>query len=207
MRHINISRAISLAALAAGLGTSAFGQVAPYESYQEQPAPNKQNPQAYFGFDLDFSKKSANPNIDYPSFSNPRNPVQNVRYMPYSLVAGSGSGACFEISSNSAPAGSDLLLSVQNAAGNWVWLADDNAGNGQFFARIYVPNGSGAMVRISEYVTWISEGQQNTVNQANIGVVKVNADPGSAVTASSCRLSGKPFWQSNLNSGNPYNPS
>jgi hypothetical protein len=207
MRHINISSAISLAALAAGLGTSAFGQVAPYQSYQEQPAPNKQNPQAYFGFALDFSKKSANPNIDYPSFPNPRNTVQNVRYMPYSLVAGSGSGACFEISSNSAPAGSDLLLSVQNAANNWVFLADDNAGNGQFWARIYVPNGHGVTVRISEYLTWISEGQQNTVNQANIGVVKVNADPGSAVTASSCRVSGKPFWQPTLNSGNPYNPS
>ena len=207
MRHINISRAISLAALAAGLGTSAFGQVAPYESYQEQPAPNKQNPQAYFGFDLDFSKKSANPNIDYPSFPNPRNPVQNVRYMPYSLVSSVGSGACFEIFSNSAPAGSDLLLSVQNAAGNWVWLADDDAGNGQFWARIFVPANSGQTVRISEYVTWISEGQQNTLNQANIGVVKVNADPGSAVTASSCRVSGRPFWQSGLNSGNPYNPS
>jgi len=207
MRHINISRAISLAALAAGLATSAFGQQSPYESYQEQPALHKQDALAYFGFDLDFTKKSANPNIDYPTFPNPRNTANIVRYKPYSLVAASGSGACFEIFSNTAPAGSDLLLSVQNAANQWVFLADDNAGNGQFWARVYVTNGQGVTLRISEYVTRLANGQLNTLNQANIGVVKVNADPGGAVTATSCHLSGKPFWQFNANSGNPYNPS
>jgi len=203
---MNIGSAIGLAALVAGMATTAFGQVAPYRSYQEQPAPNKQNAIAYFGYDLDFSKTSANPNNNYPFFPNPRNPVQNVKYMPQIFTAATGSGACFEIASTSTPAGSDLLLSVQNAAGNWVWLADDNAGAGQFRARMYIPAQAQYSVRISEYVTWVSEGQQNTLNQANIGGIKVNADPGSAITASSCRIAGMPFWQPNLNGGNPYNP-
>lgn len=207
MRHMNIGKAISLAALAAGFGTSAFGQVLPYESYQEQPAPTKQSAMAYFGYDLDFTKTSVNPNNNYQFFQNPRNPVQNVKYQPQIFTAAVGSGACFEISSGSAPAGSDLLLSVQNTAGNWVWLADDNAGGGQFRARLYIPAQAQYSVRISEYQTWVSEGQQNTLNQANISMIKVNADPGSTISASSCRQTGVPFWQPNLNSGNPYNPS
>jgi hypothetical protein len=182
------------------MATSAFAQVAPNSFYQEQPAPAKQSAMAYFSYDLDFTKTSINPAINYYTAPNPRAPGNIVKFRPHTFVAAIGAGACFEISS-SGPAGSDLILSVANQAGNYVWVADDNAGGGQFRARMYLPASAQYTVRISEYFS------PNNNNQNAIGIIKVNADPGSAITASSCRTAGMPYWQPNLNAGNPYNPS
>lgn len=200
MYSINFTRAIGLSALAVGLATSAFGQVSPNSFYQEQAAPNKQNAMAYFTYDLDFTKTSVNPAINYFTAPNPRSPANIVKFRPHTFVAAIGPGACFEISS-SGPAGSDLILSVENQAGNFVWVADDNAGGGQFRARLYMNGSAQYTVRISEYFS------PNNNNQNAINIIKVNADPGAAITAASCRVNGMPFWQYNLNAGNPYNPS
>jgi hypothetical protein len=200
MRHVNIRRAVSQSILAAGLATSAFAQIAPFHAYTEQPAPNKGETVNALQFDLDFTKTSLNPAINYPTFPNPKFPQRIVKYEPYSFTASLTPGGCFEMASVG-PTGSDLLLSVQNQGGYWVWLADDNGGNGQFKARLYIKSGAKYTVRISQSTT------PNNNDQNGILVRKINADPGSAITASSCRVPGVPFWQPDLNLGNPYNPS
>jgi hypothetical protein len=200
MYSINFKRAISLSALAVGLATSAFGQIAPVLSYMDEPVTAKGQTYLTLRPDLDFTKTSANPAADFPTFPNPRNPGNIVKYYTLNLVAAQFPGGCFEIASFG-PAGSDVILSVQNQAGTWKWLADDNSGGGQFRARIYLPDNASYLARISEYSS------PNNNNTNSIDFMKVNRDGGSAITATSCRATGMPFWQPNLNSGNPFNPS
>ena len=92
------------------------------------------------------------------------------------------------------------MVSVQNFAGNWTWLADDLSGGPQFFARFYIKPAAQNDVRISQY----TNGNPN--DQITVYVRKVKANPGATINASSCRLLNRPYWQMDLNSGNPYNP-
>jgi hypothetical protein len=203
MLHADIRIALGLSALAVGLATSAFGQVAPpgpYQFYSENPAPNKGNLAGGQQYDLDFTKKSLDPAIDYPTFPNPKAPQNIVKYQDHFFAANVGLGACFEIAS-SGPAGSDLVVSAQNQAGTHVWLADDNNGNGQFRLRFFIKAGAQYHVRVHEYSS------PNNNNRDGIIVRKFNLDPGAAITATSCRAAGVPYWQFDLNGGNPYNPS
>jgi hypothetical protein len=200
MLPMNIRKAVSLSALTAGLVTSAFGQAGPFNFFQEQLAPIKGNLMHAFQYDLDFTKVSINPAINYATFPNPNAPQFIVKFSPQFFASNIAPGACYEIQS-SGPVGSDLLLSVLNQAGNWVWLADDNDGNGQFRARLFIKSGAQQNVRISEYAS------PNNNNQNGIVVRKFFLDPGSVITATSCRAVGVPFWQMDLNLGNPFNPS
>jgi hypothetical protein len=199
MLHMNFRKAISLSALAAGLATSAFAQTAPFQFYLEQPAPNPGNLAGVQEYDLDFTKTSLNPAINYPTFPNPKFPQNIVRYQPHNFTASVGLGACFEISS-SGPVGSDLIVSVQNQAGTWVWLADENAGNHQFRARFFIRAGLPRALRVSESKS------PNPNNQNRITVRKLNQTPGTAITATSCRVAGLPYWQLDVNGGYPILP-
>jgi hypothetical protein len=200
MRHLNIRRAVSLSVLAAGLAASAFGQAGPYKLYSESLAPNKGDMANGLQYDLDFTKTSLNPALNYPTFPNPKAPQNIVKFHPHFFFINIAPGACFEIQS-SGPVGSDILISGRNQAGNYVWLADNNDGNGQFRVRIFIKSGAQNHVRIHEAKS------PNNNNQNGIVVRKLNRDPGAAITATSCRAVGVPFWQSDLNFGNPYNPS
>jgi hypothetical protein len=199
MRSINIIRAVSLAVLAAGWAASASAQGGPFNTFSEYVAPNKGNLVHAFMYDLDFTKTSVNPAINYATFPNPKAPQFIVKFSPQFFSTQVAPGSCYEIQS-SGPVGSDLILSVLNQAGNWVWLADDNDGNRQFRARVYIKSGAQYNVRISEY-------SPNNNDQNGIAVRKFNLDPGDVITATSCRSAGVPFWQPDLNGGNPYNPS
>lgn len=196
---MHIGKYLKVAGLSAmasfGLSVSAFGQ--PYQHYQEKSAPNTGDMSVFHHYFLDFTTSSANPAYNWPTFTNPRNNSSVVRYAPHRITAAVSPGGCFEISS-SAPMGSDILLSVQNNAGTWKFIADDNAGLGQFLARVYVKPSAQYEFRISEY----SPG--NNSNQPNIYVKKLKLNPGSSINSSSCRVSGIPYWQHDLNSGNPY---
>lgn len=200
MHFKKIGKAIRLATLAAGLATTAFAQVGPYNFFSENPAPNKGDVMQGIQYDLDFTKISINPAINYSTFPNPKAPQNIVKFSPQFFFSNIAPGACYEINS-AGPAGSDLILSVMNQAGNWVWLADDNAGGGQFRARLFIKPGAQQVIRISEYAS------PNNNNQNGIIIRKLNLDPGAAITAISCRQAGTPFWQRDLNLGNPFNPS
>lgn len=194
MQYGNIMKLVGLATLAIGFATSAHAY--PYQFYQEETAVNYGDESLFWHFGLDFTATSANPANNFLTFTNPRSTL-TVKYHPLSIVS---LGGCYEIHTTGA-SGSDPIISVQNQAGTWTWLADDNGGNGQFWARVYLkPSGSNEL-RISQY----SNG--NTNDQLEVYVRKVKADPDSVITAHSCRLSGTPFWQYDQNSGNPYSRS
>lgn len=199
MSFRNMRNAVGVSVLAAGMAASAFGQFTPIEFYREQAAPNKGDMAMHHNYNLDFTTNSANPAFNYFTFPNPKAPGFIVKYQSHTFVSAFAPGACFEIVS-SGPNGADVILSVFNQAGAWTWLADDNAGNRQFRARIFLPGFAQYAVRISEY------SPNNPNNQTHINVRKYNLDGGAAITATSCRLNGVPFWQPNLNGGNPYNP-
>ena len=199
MSHVDLRRAVSLWVLAAGLGTSAFAQSQPFEFFHEELAPNKGDVHWYYQYDLDFTKTSANPALNYPTFPNPKAPGSIVKFQTHSFMPGIGTGSCVEIESFG-PLASDLVLSVTNQAGTWKALADDNvAGTHHFKARLFLKFAVSYTVRIHEY-------SSNPNNQNTISVKKINLNPGSAINATSCRVAGLPFWQSDLNLGNPYNP-
>lgn len=200
MFRMNFTNAVGISVLAAGLAASAFGQAGPYKFTAEYLGLNKGDLLAGLQYDLDFTKTSVNPALNYPTFTNPRDARFTVKFHPHFFSTQVGPGSCYEIQS-SGPAGSDLLLSVQNAAGAFVWLADDNNGGGQFRARLYVRPGAQTITRISEFTS------PNNLNQNGIIVRKFNLDPGIAITPTSCRAAGVPFWQIDVNGGNPLNPS
>jgi len=193
-------RAVGLSVLAAGLATTAFAQGGPFNTFSEYSAPNKGDLVHAFMYDLDFTKTSVNPAINYATFPNPKAPQFTVKFSPQFFSTLIAPGSCYEIQT-SGPVGSDLLLSVMNQAGTWVWLADDNDGNRQFRARMFIRSGAQYNVRISEYTS------PNNNDQNGVAVRKFNLDPGAAITATSCRAAGVPYWQPDLNGGNPYNPS
>jgi hypothetical protein len=190
-----------LAALTIGLVSTVSAQTVPHEFYHEKSLPISDQGDIFIHtYSLDFTKTSLNPSLNYETFPNPRNTSSIVKFFPHRLVAAASPGACFEITSEG-PAGADPIISVQNHAGVWAWLADDNQGGGQFRARIYIKPVGQYEFRISQY----TPGNNN--DQLGIRVRKIKANSGSAINATSCRLSGVPFWQNDLNSGNPYNPS
>lgn len=197
MHYGNIIKVVGLATLVMGFGTSAHAQASPYQFYQEEVAVNWQDESLWWNFDIDFTKTSVNPLFDFWTFTNPRS-GGTVKSYPFKLVA--AVGTCYEIHTTGA-AGSDPMVSVKNYAGNWTWLADDNGGvSPQFFARFYIKPPAQYDLRISEY----TNGNPN--DQITVIVRKVKANPGATINSSSCRLSGAPYWQEDLNSGNPYNP-
>jgi hypothetical protein len=200
MLHVDFKKAIGLSALAVGLATSAFGQTGPYQFFSQYLAPNKGDLVSFQQYDLDFTKKSLDPALDYPTFPNPRAPQNIVKFQPHFFAVNFGFGSCFEIISTG-PAGSDLAVSALNQSANYVWLADDNYGGGQFRLRFFIKAGPQFHVRVHEYAS------PNNNNRSNIIVRQLNLDPGAAITATSCRAAGLPYWQYDLNAGNPYNPS
>jgi hypothetical protein len=200
MHPSKIMKAVGLSVLAAGLASTAFGQAGPYQLFSEAPAPNKGDMSAGLQYDLDFTKKSFNPALDYPTFPNPKAPQNIVKFKPHFFFENQAPGACFEIQSTG-PVGSDLVVSAMNQAGTYVWLADDNAGNRQFRLRFFIKSGAQYHLRVHEYVS------PNNNDQNGMVLRKLNLDPGAAITATSCRAAGVPYWQIDLNGGNPFNPS
>ncbi len=195
MHYGNIIKVVGLATLAMGFATSAHAQNSPYQFYQEETAVAWQSESLYWTFDVDFTKTSANPLYNFTTFTNPRT-GGTVNSYPLKIVS---LGGCYEIRTTGAT-GSDVLLSVQNYNNVWTWLADDNGGNGQFFARVYIKPPAQYDLRISEYTNG------NANDQITVIMRKVKANPGSTINSSSCRLLNQPYWQMDLNSGNPYNP-
>lgn len=194
MHYRNIMKAVGFAALAAGFATNAHAN--PFQFYQEETAVNYGDEALYWSFDLDFTATSANPANNFFTFTNPRS-GGTAKYYGLSIVS---LGGCYDIHTTGA-SGSDPIISVQNQAGTWNWLADDNGGNGQFWARVYLKPSGANELRISEY-------SSNSNNQLQVYVKKIKADPDSIINgAQSCRQSGMPFWQYDLKSGDPYNPS
>lgn len=144
---------------------------------------------------MDFTKTSANPVYNFQTFTNTQS-GGTVNYYPLKIII---LGGCYEIHTTGA-AGSDPIISVQNQAGTWTWLADDPGGAPQFYVRVYLNPPSQNEMRISAYRNG------NAKDQITVAVRKVKANPGSTINSSSCRLLNKPYWQADLNSGNPYNP-
>jgi len=196
MHYGNIMKVVGAATLALGFATSAHAQSSPGQFYQEEVATTYQSEALFWFFDVDFTKTSANPIDNFQTFPNPRS-GGTVNYYPLRIVS---LGGCYDIHTTGA-SGSDPIISVQNQAGTWTWLADDNAGSAQFWVRVYLKPAGTNELRISAY----SNGNSN--DQIQVYVKKVKADPGSTINSQSCRQSSMPYWQSDLNSGNPYNPS
>lgn len=194
MKYGNIMQLVGAATLALGFATSAHAE---YLFYQEETAVNYGDESIFWFFDLDLTKTSANSAYNFPTFTNPRS-GSTVKYYPLNLVS---LGGCYDIHTTGA-SGSDPIISVQNQAGTWTWLADDNAGSAQFWVRVYIKPSAINELRISEY----TNGNNN--DQLQVDIKRVKADPGSTINgAQSCRQSGMPYWQYDLNSGNPYDPS
>jgi hypothetical protein len=199
MRLGNIAKMVGFAVMTAGFATTAFAQSSPYIYHEEDPAPNVGNISLFQHFAVDFTANSANSAYNMPTFPNPKATSLIVRYFPYSIVAAVSPGGCYEITSSGA-SGSDPLLSVQNNAGTWKALSDDNGGNLQITARVYVKPSARYEFRISEYASG------NSNNQIQVYVKKLNlsAYSGSGTPpSSSCYIQGVPYWQSDLLSGNP----
>ena len=194
MHYGNFMKVIGLAALVAGFATTAHAY--PYQFYQEETAVNYGDEALFWHFGLDFTATSSNSGENFQTFTNPRS-GGTVKYYPLSIVS---LGGCYEIHTTGF-SGSDPIVSVQNQSGTWNWLADDNAGSAQFWIRAYIKPSAQNEFRISEY-------SSNSNNQLQVYVKKIKADPGETINgAQSCRQSGMPYWQYDLNSGNPYDRS
>jgi len=194
-----ITKMVGLVVMASGFATTAFSQAAPYLYHQEKSAPNTGDMSLFQHFAVDFTANSANPAYNLPTYPNPRFSTNIVRYFKHVIVAGVNPGGCYEITSSGA-AGSDPIISAQNNSGTWNYLADDNNGSSQFRARVYIKPSAQYEFRISEY----NSGNNNNQIQVYVKKLNLSAYPGSGnPTASMCYQLGVPYWQSDLNSGNP----
>lgn len=161
-------------------------------SYQYNQAPGWGDMFFYHNFDIDFSKSSsAFPSRNFPTWTAP-----NGHSVEYFSFYPKGSPGCFEITSE-LTSGVDPILYIQNASGTWVTFADDNAGNAQFRARVYMYSHEDRNLRISPYYN------SDTNIQVFLTVKSIKANPGSTINSQSCRQSGMPYQEQNLNGGNP----
>jgi hypothetical protein len=165
-------------------------------------APAYQSPYLEKSFYIDYSMASAAfPSRNFPTWANP-NGGATVEYFTQMLNSDvSPSGTCYDISTGSASSGADPIAHVMNGAGTWMKLADDNAGSNMFRARVFVTPRAQREIRISPYFA------SGTNDQVYLTVKKIRANGGSAINAQSCRQTGVPFHQFDLNGGNPYDPS
>jgi hypothetical protein len=201
MKYGNIMKAVGAAVLAIGFAKPAHAF--PYLFYRERTAVNYGDVISNMDFDLDFTTTSANGGNQFLTFTNPRSNTY-VKYFPLTIFA----AGCYEIQSAAGAQGADPIISVKNQSGTWNWLADDNAGYAQFRVRVYItssdpainsPEASGLAIAGYTY--------SNKNDVIDVWIKKIKANPGETVNgAQSCRQGGIPYWQSDLNSGNPYNP-